>query len=123
MISAMYKAAADTRWIMGDTPVRLDANERACGSVSKAAAISWCYPVDRRLDQLVKVANEAGAGTRRNELAAALVLAADPEPQALVRAVMSLRTALVRDVVLDVPQAAAVVDMPRYGPGRRRSAN
>ena len=104
---------------MGDAPVRLDANDRAADCVSKAAAINWPYPVDRRLDQLVEAANGVGAGTRRNELAAALVLVAEADGAALFASVVALRTAKVRDVVLDVEQAAQVVEMPRYKAGRR----
>lgn len=60
--------------------IRLDANEHASRTVTKPAAFSWPFPVDRRLDQLVEVANGAGAGVRRNELAAAIIAAA---PQTL----------------------------------------
>jgi hypothetical protein len=101
--------------------VRLDADDIAAKTVSKAASISWPFPFDRRLDQLVKLANEAGANTRRNELAAALAAAADPDGEALLQLVIAYRKLRVRQVVLDVSDAAQVVDLPRYPPGRRRS--
>lgn len=100
--------------------VRLDANHVAAETVFKASAISWPFPVDRRLDQLVELANQAGANTRRHELAAALVAAAKPDGEVLLRLVIEWRRSRVRDVVLDVPEAAQVVDIPRYPPGRRR---
>lgn len=100
--------------------VRFDANHMAAETVSKASAISWPFPVDRRLDQLVDLANQAGANTRRHELAAALVAAAAADGEALLRLVIEWRKARVRGVVLDVPEAAQVVDIPRYSPGRRR---
>jgi len=100
--------------------VRLDAKQVAAETVLKASAISWPYPVDRRLDQLVDLANQAGANTRRYELAAALVAAAAPDGEALLRLVIEWRRLRVQSVVLDVPEAAHVVDIPRYPPGRRR---
>lgn len=101
--------------------VRLDADDVAANTVSKAAAISWPFPVDRRLDQLVDLANEAGANTRRHELAAALLAAASHDGEALLRLVIAWRKRLVREVVLDVSDAARIIEIPRYRPGRRRS--
>lgn len=101
--------------------VRLDADDVAAKTVSKAASVSWPFPFDRRLDQLVELANEAGANTRRNELAAALVSATQPDGEALLQMVIAYRKLRVRDVVLDVSDAAQVVDLPRYPPGRRRT--
>ena len=42
-----------------DRGVRLEANAKAHRAMSKAAGISWPLPADRRLDQLVKLANDA----------------------------------------------------------------
>lgn len=103
--------------------VQLDANHVAAETVSKASAISWPFPVDRRLDQLVELANEAGANTRRYELAAAVVAAVEPDGEALLRLVIEWRKMRVRKVVLDIPEAAQVVDIPRYSPGRRRNTS
>ena len=100
--------------------VRLDANDVAARTVPKAAAVSWPFPVDRRLDQLVDLANQAGANTRRHELAAALVAAAPADDERLLELVIAWRKLLVRQVVLDVPEAAQAIDIPRYPPGRRR---
>jgi hypothetical protein len=101
--------------------VRLDADEVAARTVSKAASIAWPFPCDRRLDQLVELANEAGANTRRYELAAALVAAAAPDGDSLLQLVVDYRKKRVREVVVDVADAAQVVDLPRHPPGRRRS--
>lgn len=105
---------------MTDGSVRLDANDRAAGAVLKQAGISWPMPVDRRLDQLVEMANSIGAGTRRNELAAAILLAAASEPDQLLRSVLAWRTTRIRDVLIDVDTVAVVVELPRHRPGRRR---
>jgi hypothetical protein len=101
--------------------VLLDANKLASRTVTKPAAFSWPFSVDRRLDQLVEAANGAGAGVRRNELAAAIVAAASPDPEQLLRMVIDWRKSYVRDVVLGVDEAAQVVDIPKYPPGRRRA--
>lgn len=101
--------------------VRLDADDVAAKAVAKAASVSWPFPLDRRLDQLVELANEAGANTRRNELAAALVAATQADGDELLQLVIAYRKLRVREVVLDVEDAAQVVALPRYPPGRRRS--
>jgi hypothetical protein len=104
-----------------DRGMTLDPAARAAKTPSKPAAISWPFPIDRRLDQLVDIANDAGAGTRRNELAAALMAAASEDAESLLAAVLSYRRANVRDVVLGVPQGTNVIELPRYRPGRRRA--
>jgi hypothetical protein len=103
-----------------DRAVRLDANGKASRAVAKPAALNWPFPVDRRLDQLMEVANEVGAATHRNELAAALIAASPTDGGQLLQLVIKWRQALTRDVVLDVEQAADLVELPRYRPGRRR---
>jgi hypothetical protein len=73
------------------------------------------------LDQLVELADQAGANTRRNELAAALLAVAPIDGDSLLQLVVDYRKRRVRNVVLDVPDAAQVIELPRYAPGRRRS--
>lgn len=102
-----------------DSGIRMEAASKARLAPSKQAAITWAMPVDRRLDQLVELANEVGAGTRRNELAAALVADATTNAEALLQLVLAWRRALVRDVVIDVPSSDDVIYLPKYGPGRR----
>jgi hypothetical protein len=83
--------------------------------------LSWPLPADRRLDQLVEIANEAGAGTRRNELAAAIIGATDADGEVLLQLVLRWRRAKVRDVIIDPPHESSVIYLPRYGPGRRKA--
>jgi hypothetical protein len=102
--------------------VKLDAHGKAHLTVSKSSAINWPFPVDGRLDQLVDLANESGAGTRRNELAAAIVASVLPDPDTLLELVLAWRRAKVWNVLLNETEDANVVYLPRYGPGRRRLA-
>jgi hypothetical protein len=104
-----------------DRGVQLRADLKASTTVAKQAALNWPLPADRRLDQLVALANESGARTRRNEMAAAIIAAADVDGEILLQMVLRWRRADVRDVVLDTPQDSAVVYLPRYGPGRRKA--
>lgn len=104
-----------------DRGVSLEADLKASTAVPKQAGLSWPIPADRRLDQLVEMANEAGAATRRNELAAAIVAAADPDGEMLLQHVLRWRRARVRDVIIDTPRESSVLYLRRYGPGRRKT--
>jgi hypothetical protein len=104
-----------------DRGIQLRADLKASKTVPKQAGLSWPLPADRRLDQLVELANEAGAATRRNEMAAAIIAAADANGETLLRLVLSWRRASVGDVVLDEAPKAGVIYLPRYGPGRRKA--
>jgi hypothetical protein len=104
-----------------DRGVHLRADLKASKTVSKQAGLSWPIPADRRLDQLVELANEAGAGTRRNELAAAIIATTEAEGEALLQLVLRWRRACVGDVVLSMTANSEIVYLPRYGPGRRRA--
>ena len=104
-----------------DHGVHLQADSKASRALAKQAGLSWPLPADRRLDQLVELANEAGAATRRNELAAAIIAAADSEGEALFRLIVRWRRALVSDVVLDAAPESEIVYLPRYGRGRRKA--
>jgi hypothetical protein len=101
--------------------ISLQADLKASTAITKQAGLSWSLPADRRLDQLVEMANESGASTRRNELAAATVAAAPNDGELLLQLVLRWRRALVRDVVVDTPQESSAVYLPRYGPGRRKT--
>lgn len=100
-------------------PVRLDADDNASRVLTKQAGVSWPFPVDARLDQLVEIANDAGAGTRRGELVAALIAATDPDPAGLLSAVIAWRRMKVREVVLGAEDAGATIDFTRHASGRR----
>jgi hypothetical protein len=106
-----------------DRGISLGADLKASTAVTKQAGVSWPLPADRRLDQLVELANECGASTRRNELAAAIVAAAPTDGEQLLQLVLRWRRALIRDVVLDAQQESSVVYLPRYGPGRRKTGS
>lgn len=88
-----------------------------------ASAISWPFPIDRRLDQLLDVENDARANTRRYELAAALIATAPEDGDALLALLIAWRTSRVRDVVIGVKDAAQVIELPRHPPGRRRAGS
>jgi hypothetical protein len=103
-----------------DRGVRLEADDNASTTVTKQTGLAWPHPADRRLDQLVDRANAAGARTTRNELAAAIVAAADPDSEVLLQLVLRWRRAKVREVIVDTPKESSVVYLPRYGPGRRK---
>jgi hypothetical protein len=104
-----------------DRGVHLGADRKASNTVSKQAGLSWPIPVDRRLDQLVELANEAGAATRRNELAAAIIAATEAEGELLLQLVLRWRRARVADIVLNVTHESEIIYLPRYGPGRRKA--
>lgn len=104
-----------------DRGIRLEANLKASTAVTKQAGLTWPMPADRRLDQLVELANEAGAATRRNELAAAIVAAAEADGEVLLQLVLQWRRSTVRDVIVNPPPESSVIHFPRYGPGRRKA--
>jgi hypothetical protein len=83
----------------------------------RKATVSWSAAVDTRLDQLVALATTTEP--ERCDLLAAIVAAAPADGDKLDRLVARWRKQTVREVVLDVPEDATVVRMPRHGPGRR----
>jgi hypothetical protein len=105
-----------------DRGVHLRADLKASTTIAKAAALSWPLPADRRLDQLVELANEAGAGTRRNEMAAAIIAGQEPDPDVLLGLVLRWRRALVADVVIGSQPEEGIVYLPRYGRGKRKTS-
>jgi hypothetical protein len=105
-----------------DRVQQVDPHAKACKAMPKQSGLSWPLPADRRLDQLVDLANEAGAKTHRNELAAAIIAAAQADEDALLELVLSWRRARVAHVVLDVPVDADVIYLPLHGRGRRKTA-
>jgi hypothetical protein len=62
--------------------------------------LTWPLPADRRFDQLVELANEEGADTGGNEMAAAIIAGQDPDPDVLLGLVLRWRRVLVADVVI-----------------------
>jgi hypothetical protein len=104
-----------------DRGIHLGADLKASTAVTKQAGLTWPVPADRRLDQLVDLANDAGAKTHRNELAAAIVAAAEADGEVLLHLVLAWRRSKVRDVIVNPPQESSVIHFPRYGPGRRKA--
>ncbi len=104
-----------------DRGIHLEADLKASTAVTKQSGLTWPIPADRRLDQLVDLANEAGAGTRRNELAAAIIAAAEADGEVLLQFVLRWRRSKVRDVIVNPPHESSVIHFPRYGPGRRKA--
>lgn len=104
-----------------DRGIRLEAGLKASTAVTKQSGLTWPIPADRRLDQLVDLANEAGAATRRNELAAAIVAAAEADGEVLLDLVLRWRRSKIREVIVNPPQESPVIHFPRYGPGRRKT--
>ena len=47
-----------------DRGIHLGADLKASTAVTKQAGLTWPVPADRRLDQLVDLANDAGAKTQ-----------------------------------------------------------
>lgn len=99
--------------------VQIDPDQRLPDCPEKAAATTWPYPIDRRLDQLVDAARDAGERTTRKELAAALVFAAQPDGEALGELLKRFRRARARDAVVDSVDGDNVLRLPRHRPGPR----
>ena len=100
--------------------VRPDARLDSCKE--KNAAVAWPLPVDRRLDELVELAREAGERTTRKELAAAIILAAPAEPDALSEMLRTYRRAHARDALIGPVDDVNVISIHRHKPGPRPRA-
>ncbi len=84
--------------------------------------VSWPAPIDHRLDDLVRLAVEAGepAGLSRSELLTALVFDADADGEELSRLLRRYRTAQVKDLVVsEHDKGADVIELATRRPGRR----
>jgi hypothetical protein len=88
----------------------------------KAAAITWPRAVDRRLDQLQAVANDAGDRTTRAELAAAIISDAEADPERLRALLTAYRKMTNAEVLLDAGAVGDVVQLPVHRPGPRQLA-
>ncbi len=84
------------------------------------AGITWSLAADHKLEQLVRLANERGAGTNRRELLSAIVCAFAAD-ESLVDLVIRHRTARVSDVLASTSEDSNVIRIEAYGPGPRRS--
>jgi hypothetical protein len=85
---------------------------------ARSVGLALCGPIDARLDQLWTVARTAGQPTTRQEIVAALILAADPDPDRLGQLLNRYRDTSIDDVpIAGVNWASS--DAPKR-PGRRR---
>ena len=93
---------------------QLDLTRRLTDSEDVQPGIRWPIAIHTRLDELVSLANQEGAAASRKEMAAALILAAEPDGEKLARHVLTYRKAAVTDALLgDYPNG-----VPKRGPGR-----
>lgn len=92
--------------------------DRLCHQEARrTTSISWPADVDDRITVLVRLAAAAGERTSRAELLAAMISAAETDPQALANLLHSYRN-LAADALLDENQRG---DLPNLRmPGRRR---
>jgi hypothetical protein len=80
--------------------------------------ISVPYPLNRRLEELVALANDQGAASSRRELLAALIQFAPDDPRRLARLVRDYRMVEVEHL----GDAELGPNVIRFRPGRRRIA-
>lgn len=101
----------------------VNGEDRLRDSKDKQIGIRWPIALDQRLDDLVLLANDSGAGTNRRETIAALLLAADLTGDELLEAIRRFRTAKVKDAPL-TPGAhgASILEFRAHGPGPRTPA-
>lgn len=78
------------------------------------------FPLNQRVDELVRVANEAGAGTNRRELVSALLLHAPEDAETLSKRIVDYRRACASDAALQTGQLADVLEFRRHPRGPRR---
>ncbi len=93
--------------------------ETKLGSLrARSVGLALCAPIDSRLDQLWTIARMAGQPTSRQEIVAALILDAKPDPGRLGRLLNRYRDTRVAEVLVPgVP--GSLIDAPKR-PGRRR---
>ena len=91
-------------------------------SPDKQPGFRWPLVVDQVLDRLVETANEAGAGTNRKELIAALVAAnVTLSGERLGKLVRGYRMMTVKQALGESEDG--VVRLMHHGPGPRRRAS
>jgi hypothetical protein len=76
-------------------------------------------PLNERIEELVRLANAAGADATRKQVIAALVLAASTDPRMLLKQVIGYRTAHAEDAAVSPAGVDAVLNPRRYARGRR----
>jgi hypothetical protein len=106
---------------MADRPIRIEADERLTRAPQKPASLSWPIPVDDFLDELVKLAEDAGESTTRRELLAAIVVGTPADPEYVAGLLKDYRLSTVGKLAGkdDPGPADNIVEFQRRGPGPR----
>lgn len=105
-------------------PVKIDADAKVQGSPGRNPGISWPFAVDGRLEGLVDMANQGGLNTTRTELLAAIVCGFAPEDvDEIFRVLKHYRTATNQQVSMTEADGDNVIQIERYGPGRRKATS
>jgi hypothetical protein len=98
-----------------DTP--LDADSRVVRWPEKQGAVAWPFPIEAKLDVLLRRAEEAGERTNRKEVVAALISEFTGDGEDLSELLRRYRRITVRELL---PQSENVIDMTqRRKPGPR----
>lgn len=93
----------------------VDPQLRLLDAPMKRPGLRWVLPIDVRLDELVGLANVAGANSNRQEMLSALILAATTDPNDLLQAVIDLRRSTVQRALIH----ESAHRLPIHGRGRR----
>lgn len=101
------------------TAIPLAANAKVDDSPTCPVGATWPMPVHQRLEELVTIARARGERTTKRELLAAIVCAFDPDTADIEATLKHYRLATVQEVALRRPTANNVVEIDRFGPGRR----
>jgi hypothetical protein len=98
----------------------LDPDDLLTSSSTRRIGVEFPLPICVRLDHLVRQAESAHQKTSRQELIAALVLAAPSAPGTLGRLIRAYRTAKVADTAVDTDDLAAYLETATPTRGRPR---
>lgn len=79
-------------------------------------------PLSERLDELVRLANEAGARTNRKEIIGALLLAASADASELFDSLVTLRRSRAADAAVGESDSGSVLEFRRHPRGPRKRA-
>jgi hypothetical protein len=82
--------------------------------------VKLAAPLHERIEELVRLANTAGAAATRKDLIAALVLAASSDPELLMAQVTRYRKGEAKDAAVSADRLDAVLRPQQRRPGRRR---
>jgi hypothetical protein len=95
----------------------LAGDKRLVDCPESTIGLSLPSPLSERLDQLVRLAEDAGERTTRKEIVASLILCAPTDGPALSERIRQLRAAVVHEAI--APDESGLVRLARHGPGPR----